>query len=109
MFNLFKLNYNKLDEDKCQKMAKKELPGEDEIIAQNVLELIDIVDDTPNGEESLEYQRCREIGDFLCANGGHWRMILIARRVRELSRYRVLTPKYCEIYWNGICGWMMED
>lgn len=85
-------------ERKMEKQAHSRLLPEDEEIAQRMVSLIrqcQSLDDSAA-------QEMKRIGEQLCENGGYDRMVLVAYRVQALGR-RV---RDCELYWDGICGWM---
>ena len=85
-------------ERQTQRRAKTGLSGEDEEIARRMVRLIQECGSLDDAA-ALEM---KQIGHQLCENGGHERMVLIAYRVQALGR-RV---RDCELYWDGICGWM---
>ena len=85
-------------ERNAERKAHSSLSSEDEKIARRMVSLIEqcqSLDDTAA-------QEMKTIGQQLCQNGGNDRMLLIAYRVQSLGR-RV---RDCELYWDGICGWM---
>lgn len=95
--------YRGLDEEECTILAKKPLVKEDENFAKEMVALINTAKKSKDYLEDENVKpRAREIGRFLCAKGGHWRMVLIARRTQELAGYL----RECEFLWEHICGWM---
>ena len=107
--NLLKIKHDKyyyldpgMDEDKCRQLAKKALYSEDEKLAKKMIALIEEVKNSHYVEDSEAFIHCQEIGNFLCSNGGHWRMVLVARRVEVLAGFL----RECELVWDGICDWM---
>jgi hypothetical protein len=85
-------------ERQIERKAQSRLSSEDEEIARRMVSLIQQC----NSLDDEAAQEMKRIGRQLCDNGGHDRMVLIAYRVKALGR-RV---RDCELYWDGICGWM---
>ena len=102
LFGMTTINYDELDSDLCRSMAKKELPGEDEKLAKEMVALIKNAKKTGKPFESESYKKSRIIGNYLNENGGYRRMLLVARRVEVLSD----ELSYCEMFWNHIGEWM---
>lgn len=92
-------------EREFEREAKQSLSEEDEQLAQNLLTLIREASSQYNVNKEAHARTCAEIkriGEELCLNGGHDRMVRIAYRVQTLgARVRDL-----ELHWDGICGWM---
>ncbi|MFQ5752267.1 MAG: hypothetical protein ACE5HI_09745 [bacterium] len=85
-------------ERNMERQAKSSLSGEDEQLARKMVSLIQQC----NSLEDAAAKEMKKIGEYLCSNGGHDRMVLVAYRVQALGK-RV---RDCELYWDGICGWM---
>jgi len=85
-----------------EREAKSELTGEDEQFARK---LVDIQRRFSQGliTEQQEKAETREIGKYLCANGGDPRMQIVGYRVMALGG----SSRVLEIYWHGLCGWQM--
>lgn len=85
--------------------AGLELQGEDEEIAQKLAKL-STLSTVQYSSDKAAYEKTvvefRKIGEQLCANGGDARMKRIAYRVKALGG----SIRLCEMYWDGICGWM---
>jgi hypothetical protein len=47
--------------------------------------------------------RAREIGEYLCANGGDPRMKKVGYRVKALGG----NTRILDDFWDAICGWMV--
>ncbi len=95
--------YLDLNEEKCTLLAKKPLIKEDEDFAKEMVALINAAKKSKDYlEDEKVNPRAREIGKFLCRYGGHWRMVLVARRAEVLAD----CLRECEILWSHICGWM---
>jgi len=98
-------------EIEIQTRAQSSLDAEDERLAGEVLFWIRLAHDQYNRGDRAGYdisrKKVREIGEFLCSNGGSERMALIAYRVQALanmSGYSTRT-RDVELFWDGICGW----
>ena len=78
-----------------EKKAQLDLGGEDEKLARELFSLQRQVN-TPQINSKI-----KEIGEYLCANGGDDRMQLIAHRVAYLGG----SSRQLEWDWSGICGW----
>lgn len=85
-------------ERKIEQRAKSSLSSEDEQLARRMVSLIQQCQSL----DDAAAQEMKQIGEQICANGGNDRMLLVAYRVKALGR-RV---RDCELYWDGICGWM---
>jgi hypothetical protein len=92
------------EERQIQREAQRDL-GDDESIAHQLLELIRR-SNAEYGKDMDAYRktraRAREIGEYLCANGGDPRMKKIGYRVKALGG----NTRILEDIWDGICGWM---
>lgn len=93
------------EEKDREQRARKPLSEEDEQFANKLVMLIRQADSQYSSDRDA-YERTaaeiKEIGEHLCANGGRDRMALVAYRVQALGA-RV---RDCELYWDGVCGWM---
>ena len=85
-------------ERNAERQAQSHLSPEDEEIARRMVSLIQQC----KSLDDAAHEEMKQIGTHLCENGGYDRMVLIAYRVKALGR-RV---RDCELYWDGICGWM---
>ncbi len=85
--------------------ASSPLSPEDEVIAKRLVELDQLTDDQYSSDRAA-YDRTveefRRLGEQLCDGGGDERMKRVAYRMRALGG----RSRNCEVYWDGICGWM---
>jgi hypothetical protein len=93
------------EERQKEREAQRDL-GDDESIARQLLGLIRQSNDE-YGRDMDAYQKtrahAREIGEYLCANGGDPRMKRIGYRIKALGG----NTRILEDFWDGICGWMV--
>jgi hypothetical protein len=78
---------------RMERQAQSSIAEEDEKIARELLTLI----------QQDDSDRIEKIGEYLCSNGGSDRMVLVAHHVAALGG----SIREMELYWDGICGWMM--
>ncbi len=93
------------DEQVMERQAGSALSGEDEETAQRLAQLSKISNSQYSSDKAAYEKTVAEfksIGEKLCANGGDAHMKRVAYRVQALGG-RV---RDCEMYWDGICGWM---
>jgi len=85
---------------------KQMLEAEDEEQAKRLAQLSKL-SDIQYATDRIVYQKTaaefRSIGEQLCANGGDERMKRIALRMEAFGGRQ----QDCEIYWAGICGWVI--
>ena len=93
-------------EKRAEQDAKASLGGEDEQIAQDLIELVARAPlKVYDPDDANEVQReIRAIGEKLCGDGGSERMLRIAYRVQALG-YPDARVRKLEVNWNEICGW----
>ena len=91
-------------EREMESRAKLSLSNEDELLAQKLCKLIHQAH-TKYSTNKDAYEKTiseiKEIGKYLCENGGSDRMVQVAYRVQALGA-RV---RDCELFWEDICGW----
>ncbi len=94
-------------EEKLERRARRSLGGEDEQIARKLLSLIRQADSEYDVDQEAFKKtetEIKEIGKYLCSNGGSDRTLKIAYRVQALGA----SVRDLERYWGEdyICGWM---
>lgn len=95
-------DYRSVTERQIQQAAYEPLKGEDERIVDELFALRPLILGLTPGEKwDWALERIREMGDYLCARGGHWRMVLISYRYKA----RGGSSREMEYLWRGICGW----
>jgi hypothetical protein len=96
------------DERQMEIEAKSSLGGEDEQIAQKLVELVqhyDVLYTSDKAAADRVEQEIKSLGKQLCANGGDPRMKRIAYRVAALGAGKRVRIRDLELHWDGICGW----
>ena len=86
------------------KRAHRPLDGDDERVANELAALSKELDGLGYHSEMFKVGcgKVREIGEFLCSNGGSDRMDLICHRVAVMHGH----SRNLERNWAGICGWL---
>lgn len=111
-------DYRGLDEIQMEQVAKSSLGGEDEQLAEKLVDLVHqhrVIEKAYDAAPSEAVkaaadkvrEEIREIGNRLCSNGGSDRMKLVAYRVDALGVSKKVSIRYLEFHWEGIGGWMI--
>ena len=96
------------DERRMERRAESSLDGEDEQLAQKLVDLVQRYDSlwgTDRPAADTVQQEIKSIGEGLCANGGGDRMKRIAYRIATLGAGKGVSRGDMERHWCGICGW----
>ena len=97
------------NERSCEQRAQTALDSENETLAGRLMDLIirqrALYNTDRTAADKLQ-EEIQQIGQQLCENGGHNRMVLIAYRGAVLGRGRGVRVRDFEFHWDGICGWM---